>query len=691
MVASLMALLLCAAVLAGCSKDENQITPDEPKADIEEYTSPVEDVLAVTSNLPAYILPYDYSGFGAALNSRLQNKVVSLEGDAAIDIASVMLHNSHLMSVDDNIDIIMFQLLVGKNIIIIEPTLEGFTNFCDIISAFYVEMQDDEEWQAILDEAEPILGSRHTLEMFHDMSQDTSKIKSMFLLDTDSSGIFAEAIALRGCSFHIVDRMKGVADTEVSYEEILNEAGEVAPSEAPQIDIPEGSAPADAITPYAYGLFADAFTIWIDEQEDYIESLEAIRDRSINDLRTRGESTTKYSLEDISIVQEVDYTISARTPHNVSSPLPVTVSFDICSIYMEHNNSDYYCVYKNIISPNQNLDCGPSTKRGWRTKSDFGRIMTVPTSYGADKVFMPYSYYGPYMRDLKSRSICHVDAAQMGTPSSSIVELPDSEQIQGLKGVVVEKYSPKNSIGSTDHTSGFSYGFDGGLYLSADPAINMGFSVSYDSSTTQTIDDLEIIASTTDGITSWDYVGHNLPKAHFAFLVDYSHSYAPSIMRQQCEVDQSWIWRVPNPTDAYCLYDETSVTTSIMYYTDGFFQAKTHYANLETSKRVSFLMMPPPRCKQYWAMDVKPYSDKLNAMLSETHNRFWNKDNHELTLADSDDNSRVAIEEFVSGFERDLNDKHQTWINRGFKGKYTFTFYKVGGGGSYVINHEVKR
>jgi hypothetical protein len=111
----------------------------------------------------------------------------------------------------------------------------------------------------------------------------------------------------------------------------------------------------------------------------------------------------------------------------------------------------------------------------------------------------------------------------------------------------VVNYSPKNSIGSVYKTDGFSYGFDGGFYIAKEPSVSLGFSVSYDTSTTQTIDDLEIVASSSNGIPEWKYVGHNLPDAFYNLLLPTSHSEAPAIMRRECEVDQSWIWRIPNP------------------------------------------------------------------------------------------------------------------------------------------------
>ena len=148
-------------------------------------------------------------------------------------------------------------------------------------------------------------------------------------------------------------------------------------------------------------------------------------------------------------------------------------------------------------------------------------------------------------------------------------------------------------------------------------------------------------------------------------------------MRRECEVDQSWIWKVSNPEGSYRLFDETEVTTAVMYSRDGFLKSYANYANETTIKRVSFLMMPPPRSEQLWMMNVSPYSDELNSMLATTHNRFWNKDNHEFKLSDTAEDSRISIEQFMRDFQRDLNSKRHTWKNRNFTGTFIFSYYNV--------------
>ena len=667
-------MVLC---VTACQPDETGKTDKEEESgvEIEKYTSPTEDAMRVVSQLPAYIVPYEYNNFGSALVNRLQNKVTTLDEEAMMTLTTMLFHSSQFPNLTENDWVaILVQLLLGRNIIIIEPTIQHFNYFCQVITALYIAMQELEEGRELLEELDVIPGARQSLEAFYDLGTNPSKVEAMFLFDTDKSGVFAEAIAVRGCDFHIVDRMKGVAEVEISHE-VVDEEGKSEDIATPNVGTATGAAPSQTITAYSYGLFADTFTKWINDYVYYVAEEEAMRSRGLNIFNSRASETQKLSLEDITSVQKVQYTIMAATPYDVGSLLPVNVSFEICSIYMKSDNSDYYCVYKNVKSYNQLLDCGPSETRKWRQSDNFGEQIDTGDIY--NRMWNPYDYYGPFMRDIECRSICHAHDGSFVDSSTEVVDLPNANSIVKLANVSIEKSSPKNSIGSSDKTDGFSYGFDGGLYLAQEPSVNLGFSVSYDSSTTQTIDDLDIVASTANGLPEWKYTGQNLPDTFINLILDYSHSEAPTIMRRECEVDQSWIWRVPNPQGSYRLFDETMVTTSIMYYSTGFFRANAHFANHSTTKRVSFLMIPPPRSEQLWMMNVSPYSDQLNSMLANTHSRFWNKDDHEFRLSDTSDDSRISIEQFLNDFQQDLNSKCHTWKNRGFLGTYTFSYYNV--------------
>lgn len=662
----LMAFSLLFAFSVACSEKEEFPVDDDKKVEIEDYVVETEDKLTVVSDLPAYVFPHNYEGFGLALVNRLNNKVSIIDEENEDLLATIVVHSSKLISMGEDFEILLFQMMLGNNIVIIEPTLEDFRYFCTTITALLEEMIElDKELDSFITE-DLFPGLRQTFEGFYEMSKDDSKIESMFLSDSDSQGVFAEAIAVRGCHFHIVDRLVGVADNQISFEKLDTLTNTIVPNDNPLIEKPEGGIQKATITPYTYGLFADMFTDWINKQEYYLEDMEEMRTRGANTFKSRSE-TTKFNLEDICTVQKVEYTILADQPSYIGAPIPVHVSFEICSVYMEDQNSDYYCIYKQIISYNQFLYCGPEgsdKNREWRTSSNFGY-------YKDPKKFIKYPYYGPFMRNIYSESICHTNEDKFAN-TEGLINIPEFEEIKGVLNANIEKYSPMNSIGSSDVTHGFSYGFDGGLYLAKEPALNLGFSVSWDSSTTKTVSDLQVEASSYGGKANWKYLGQNLPEAYFNLVVSNSHSFAPEIMRTECPVDQSWILKIPNPTGYYRLLDQTTITTSVMYYTTGFMKCYTEYVNADTKKRVSFLLMPPPRYEQKWTMHVTPSENEEK--ISTLHERFWIKNGKELRLPDSSKESRISITEFINDFKQEMENKRSSWERMNLYGTYTFTY-----------------
>ena len=669
LVRSILFLMVTLMVIS-CKDQEDGIQPDLLQYDVVEYETTNEDKLTVTSSMPAYIFPYSYTNFGESLVNRLVNKMPEVNLDNIVDISTIVIHGSQIESLEDDFAAIVIQLLLGKNVIIVEPTLDSFYYFSEFVTAVYQYLESTEEGREALAQFEAINDIRQTFEAFFEICQDPQRLDDMFMLNSDTRGIIAEAIGIRGSNFHIVERVNNNSESIITTRTVNTETGEVTETVNEQED---NQSVVKERTPYENGLFADVLTEWINECDYYALQMEAIRTKSANDLNLRNEAQ-KYKLEDICTVQKVDYTMEAELPSKaLNGVLPVKISFEICAVYM--NEADYYCVYKKIISYNDKLNCGPESEKEWRKVDGLGGYF--PDFIKMESYYDQIKFYGPYMCDIKSKSICHAHTDNFDVSGDDVVWLPDIKQIEPVNGVRVEEYSPKNSIGSVDVSSGISYGFDGGLCLGSDPYTSLGFSISYDKSTSQTIDNLEIIASTANGIVSWRYKGNNIPTSRVGLFFKPYHSTAPTIMRRECVVDQSWIWQVSNPTGSYRLYDQTSVTTSLLYPHSLYVYNIDFYYDKETTNRISFRMAPPPRCEQRWMMDVSPYSEELNTMLATTHSKFWKADDHEFNLADTDDESRLTIQQFISNFEQDLHKKKRTWISRNFKDTYTFTYYNV--------------
>ena len=677
----LVLFAVCAICFAACSKD-----PDAPKkVEVEstEYIVPTEDVVAVKSTFTAYISPkVATEAFGGALRLRLINQNPSYDIEIVDNLITLVIHNSDIEQMSQNEDLLaslFAQLLLGRNIVIVEPTMEGFDDFCTTLTSAYDLFLEDAEGREMLEEfeQEAVPGARQVFEVLHETSEDDSKIASLFALESDANGVLAEAIAIRGCTFHVVERLLSYAETSEITHEYLDEEGNYQPIEECEVGENPDIASNIKISAYSYGVVADMLTAWINDHEYYYDEYEMARKRSLLDVKSTTE-TSKLSLEDIANVQKVEYTINASSPYDVSPKLPVLIRFEVCSVYMEKEDCDYYCIYKNIRSYNQVLECGPYESKEWKRHKNYGYYIDDPSLRYPIWEMLPF--YGPFMRDISGKSICYAASEQITNTADKATDMLDGSQIKMLSNVRVEDYAPKNSAGSMDISTGVSLGLDGGLSFGAETSFSIGGSVSYDKSTTQTIQDLEIKASSSAGLPIWDYIGHNLPQSHTG-LFNNSHDIAPNIMRDECEVDQSWIWRVSNPTGSYCLYDETTITTCMLGFSDYLFYSKDIYTNAETCKRVSFLMLPPPRCEQIWIRDVHPYSEEVNQLLGTLHSKYWNSGSYELTIPDSSEESTLSIHQFCNAFRQDLQDKRMIWHNRDLvpdENKYTFTFYKKG-------------
>ena len=112
-----VALMLLAFVsLTACEDDHLAREQISQNLDSEEYVTPSEDVLAVVSDLPSYVVAYDYEGFGAALVNRLQNRVVEINDQSEETLASVVLHSSQIAALEEQLwGVVLVQLMLGQH------------------------------------------------------------------------------------------------------------------------------------------------------------------------------------------------------------------------------------------------------------------------------------------------------------------------------------------------------------------------------------------------------------------------------------------------------------------------------------------------------------------------------------------------------------------------------------------------
>ena len=94
-------ILSMAILFVACTKDDSEKRPEKLIFEAEKYSVSSEDALGVVSDLPAYVVPYEYKDFGAALVNRLQNRAVELNEQTIEHLASLVLHSSQIESLED--------------------------------------------------------------------------------------------------------------------------------------------------------------------------------------------------------------------------------------------------------------------------------------------------------------------------------------------------------------------------------------------------------------------------------------------------------------------------------------------------------------------------------------------------------------------------------------------------------------
>ena len=244
---------IVALTVVSCKDEEPIPEPDRANFEVVEYESITEDKLTVTSSLPAYVYPHTYINFGKSLVDRLLNKSPEVTMDNIVDISTVVIHSSKIESLEEDFALIVIQLLLGKNIIIVDPTLDSFYYFSDFVTKVYKHLESTEEGREVLAQFETVSDIRQTFEAFHEISQDPQKLDDLFFVNSDEKGVIAEAIGIRGANFHIVERANNNSESTLITRSVNSETGEVTETVNEQ---EEESTTIKERTPYENGLFA---------------------------------------------------------------------------------------------------------------------------------------------------------------------------------------------------------------------------------------------------------------------------------------------------------------------------------------------------------------------------------------------------------------------------------------------------
>ena len=606
-----LTFVLMATMLISCSDDESV---QQPTIETEDFEVVTNDTPKLFTTLPTYVFDDKYPKSAEALIRRIKSRSAVLD-DATV---TVVFTDSRARRLDDaDMRNIVNLYLRGGNIVYVEPTNEGITAWMKQIKEVYKEMAAEGSLAMIYPPFAASFCSR-----FMNAKNDTNGSPLPPFADkADSDGIICDAIALRGSDLYVVSDLDDNSARKIVSEEIDEETGEVLST-----NVKENTAP-ETITDYMYGQHAETLVEWLNKQPDYMDDKEKQMAMG-RQMMAQSNDLEKSNLDDIIDAQKYTITEPVYDIHGVGSE-PVTRNYYIWSVYDPKEKADYYLIKETVTLENSKLGCGPTNKKKWKSGGAYDN-----------------GEYGPYLY--------HFYTAH---------EFSDTN-------VKTEQVSPVNDIsGSSTYTHGFDWSLNAALTFAKDPSLGLGGGVSFSKSWSYNIPDLEMTFSMNGNSPKWDYKAGTRPTSHWGTPV--THTEAKPILRTDCTVSHSWIWKVPNANGTYRLITDMEVNLEFLTYTTGFFKTNPIYETGLTGYGTWFQLAPPPRHIQEWIMSYTPYSNDVQTTLERQFPKYWLLA-FELPVVREDDrtmiNSRInTIQDLLNKNRKVLHDKGIDYLNISWK------------------------
>lgn len=534
--------------LAACQDDDEPSGKIELKTE-EEAPMPTEDALEVTTYLPTYFFPATYSHTAGALERRIKSPVPAVDENTKLYILPGSACGP--MSVEEAKPLTRL-FLRGGHIVLVEPTSDDVLNFFFTLLFTAHDMLEKNEVEE--ETSEGIYAAFYSLS---NLLQNSNL--EFFLGEEGSDEVVCDLMAFRGNAIYVVGDLDDVVDTatEVTTTTVDLESDEVLSEVTAKDESPK------ELNDYRYGKQADLLVEWLEEGSDPARAQQALlREGRDQWVQTKGD----FSLDEITSAQQITYSFDAWYTYYHA---PVRVAYKIWTVN-DGKQTDYYLIHQEIRSENSVLGCGPSDPELWLA----GEI--ARKSMGGEYC------YGPYMVQLATQ-----------------VEFSDSR-------VEVEEASPANNISDvTNYSEGFDWGIDAGLSLGKDPLFNIGGSFSFSKSWSYDIEHLGMTFSYNGNRPKWDYQAGILPDTHFG-LFHITHDIASPIMRNDCTVGQSWIWKIKDASGSYKFTSTTWLGIQGFYLEEHVFSTSAVYKTHISKDTRSFTLNAPPRYEQKWIMMVTP-------------------------------------------------------------------------------------
>ncbi len=549
------------------------------------------DALQVRTSLCTYIFEHSYEHSSKALVNRIENRATDMNKD----VQAVMLHNVSAMTLEQDRAIDIVRLLArGGSLVYCEPTKAGLDAFIrNLRSAIPIFYKNPTKITPDgLAALNYITGLREGID---------GQFTYAFADDDDRDGIICDILAARGNGHFIVTDLDDITETKTRTS-----TGSTLESENA----------GDALTDYVYGLHADKLAKWLEERE----TADAIM-RKGEELLTRtkadGESQ---ELDKITNAQKITYSFNVCAGYKCA---PLTVSYEIWTAH-DGKGSDYYLIHQELRIENSKLDCGPEDMgmNQWATRK-------VPQAFaGLGKDVRAYWAY----------------MTRLGTQT----ELSDGN-------AAVEHVSPANNIsGVTDYTENLSWSLEGAFVASATPSLKLTGNVSMSKSWTHSIPDLGMTFTYDKNKPKWEYTAGVLPKLIKDKYFDPRHDLAKPILKNDCTVGHSWIWRAGNASGSYTFKSRVWADLQGLYvdYNDAY-QKKNKYKTFPTENSKTLGLNPPPRFQQEWIMTMSPYNEQTAKLMTTYFPDYWLPS---FSLYTVEENDKSAIDAQIAATQAVLEE-----------------------------------
>ena len=547
-------------VIAICACDRQPGT--DPSLSINEPDYPTEDALAVRTQSRTYIFPHSYTGSAKALINRISDKSETLDAS----VKTVVLHDKGASSLSDaETDAITALLARGGSLIYCEPTRTG-------TDALLRKLQSS---------IRNIIGSgplsispegRIVIRNILNINKDKDGLLvPPFIDDVDTDGVLCDILAIRGGEYRIITDLDENNPIKIT---LSGDDGYIGES---YTENRLNDTPSD----YIYGLHADNLAEWLNA-ESTISTMKVG-----NILTSVIPNEDIQDLEKITNAQKISYSYNAYAGHKFE---PITISYEIWAVN-DTKGSDYYLVHQELRAENSLLVCGPKKERDWneyRVDEAFGDVAKEPRAYWA------------YMSNFGAQTQFSNNTA------------------------TVEHISPANSLkGESTYTENLTWSIET-AYVLTKPEIELTGGVKMSKSWTHNIMDLEMDFTYNGNKPKWVYKAGVLPRLTKDSKYDWRHDFAKPILRSDCTMGHSWIWRISNASETYSFSSKTWISIQGLYIDlKKGHQKGSKYKTFTTEDSKTLNLAPPARYKQEWIMTISPYNENTERVMKTYFPDYW--------------------------------------------------------------------